>query len=35
VTCAVPPKPAAPAGLDAEAERAVQAITDQILARLK
>ncbi len=35
VTCAVPPKPAASAGLDAEAERAVQAITDQILARLK
>lgn len=37
VTCAIPPKPAEPAsaGVDAEAEKLVQAITDQILAGMK
>lgn len=35
VTCAVPAKHETAIGYDAEAERAVQAITDQILARLK
>ncbi len=36
VACAVPPAPEAPVvGLDAEAEAAVKAITDQILAQLK
>ena len=35
VTCAVPSKPEAVAGYDAEAEAAVQAITDQIMAQLK
>jgi L-fuculose-phosphate aldolase len=35
VSCQVPAKPEATVGLDAEAEAAVQAITDQILARLK
>jgi L-fuculose-phosphate aldolase len=35
VTCAVPPKEAATAGYDSEAEAAVQAITDQILAQMK
>lgn len=34
-TCAVPPKEAPPVGLDPEAEATVQAITEQILARLK
>jgi L-fuculose-phosphate aldolase len=35
VSCAVPPKPEAVAGYDAEAEAAVQAITDQIMAQMK
>jgi len=35
VSCAVPLKPEAVAGYDAEAEKAVQAITDQILAQMK
>ena len=35
VACAVPAKPEASAGYDSEAEAAVQAITDQILAQLK
>jgi len=35
VSCAVPPKETAGAGFDAEAEKAVQAITDQILAQMK
>lgn len=35
VTCAVPPREVSQADLDPEAEAAVQAITDQILARLK
>jgi L-fuculose-phosphate aldolase len=35
VTCSVPPKPEAVVGLDSEAEAAVQAITDQIMAKLK
>jgi L-fuculose-phosphate aldolase len=35
VQCAVPPRPGAEAGYDAEAEAAVQAITDQILAQMK
>jgi L-fuculose-phosphate aldolase len=35
VSCAVPPKQEATAGYDAEAEKAVQAITDQILAKIK
>ncbi len=35
VTCAVPPRQTPEAGLDPEAEAAVQAITDQIMARLK
>jgi L-fuculose-phosphate aldolase len=35
VTCAVPPKESAEAGFDPEAEAAVQAITDQIMARMK
>jgi L-fuculose-phosphate aldolase len=35
VTCAVPPRAAPEADLDPEAEAAVQAITDQIMARLK
>ncbi len=35
VSCAVPPKQEASAGYDAEAEKAVQAITDQILAQMK
>src|ERR1051325_10898367 len=35
VTCAVPPKEAPAAGYDADAEKAVQAITDQILAQMK
>ena len=35
VTCQVPQKPEPTVGLDAEAEAAVQAITDQILARLR
>lgn len=35
VTCAVPPRQAPEADLDPEAEAAVQAITDQIMARLK
>src|ERR1700753_603838 len=34
VGCQVPPSEMAPAGLDTDAEAAVQAITDQILARL-
>jgi L-fuculose-phosphate aldolase len=34
-TCAVPAKEAARSGFDAEAEKAVQAITDQILAQIK
>ena len=34
VTCAVTPKPEAPAGYDPEAEKAVQAITDQIMAQV-
>ena len=35
VSCAVPPKELPSTGYDAEAEKAVQAITDQILARMK
>lgn len=35
VACAVPPKEAATIGYDAEAEAAVKAITDQILAQMK
>jgi L-fuculose-phosphate aldolase len=35
VTCAVPPKEAPGAGFDPDAEKAVQAITDQILAKMK
>jgi len=35
VACAAPAKPEASAGYDSEAEAAVQAITDQILAQLK
>lgn len=35
VTCAVPPRQGPEADLDPEAEAAVQAITDQIMARLK
>jgi L-fuculose-phosphate aldolase len=35
VACAVPPKQDVAASLDTEAEAAVQAITDQILAQLK
>jgi L-fuculose-phosphate aldolase len=35
VACAVPGKPEATVGLDAEAEAAVQAITEQILAQMK
>src|SRR4051812_18943693 len=35
VSCAVPGKPEAVAGLDADAEKAVQAITEQILAQMK
>jgi len=35
VACAVPAKPEADAGYDSEAEAAVQAITDQILAQMK
>jgi L-fuculose-phosphate aldolase len=35
VTCAVPAKQEVTAGLDADAEKAVQAITDQILAQMK
>lgn len=35
VTCSVPAKPVPAAGFDAEAEAAVQAITDQIMSRLK
>jgi len=35
VTCAVPPKPSAGSGFDPEAEKAVQAITDQILAQMR
>ncbi|MCL4787342.1 MAG: class II aldolase/adducin family protein [Verrucomicrobia bacterium] len=35
VTCAVPPRESAGAGFDPEAEQAVQAITEQILARMK
>jgi len=35
VVCAAPSKEAEPAGYDAEAEKAVQMITEQILARLK
>jgi L-fuculose-phosphate aldolase len=35
VSCAVPPKTEASVGFDEEAEKAVQAITDQILAQMK
>ena len=35
VACAVPPKQESAAGLDADAEKTVQAITDQILAQMK
>ena len=35
VTCAIPAKESPGAGLDSEAEKAVQAITDQILAQMK
>jgi L-fuculose-phosphate aldolase len=35
VTCAVTPKPEAAVGYDPEAEQAVQAITDQIMAQLR
>ena len=35
VTCAIPPRPAAEAEFDPEAEKAVQVITDEILARWK
>ena len=35
VTCAVPPREAPAAGYDDEAEKAVQAITDQILSHMK
>jgi L-fuculose-phosphate aldolase len=35
VTCAVPPKETAGTGFDPEAEAAVQAITDQIMAQMK
>jgi L-fuculose-phosphate aldolase len=35
VTCAVPSQPAPDAGYDSEAEAAVQAITDQIMAQMK
>ena len=35
VACAVPPKGASVSGLDADAEAAVKAITDQILAQMK
>jgi L-fuculose-phosphate aldolase len=35
VSCAVPPRQESGAGFDAEAEKAVQAITDQILAQMK
>jgi len=35
VTCALPPKPEPVAGYDPQAEAAVQAITDQIMARMK
>jgi L-fuculose-phosphate aldolase len=35
VTCAVPPKESAGGGFDPEAEKAVQAITDQIMARIQ
>jgi hypothetical protein len=35
VTCQVPAKAEATAGVDAEAEAAVKAITDQILAQMK
>jgi len=35
VSCAVPPKELEATGLDSEAEKAVQAITDQILAKIK
>jgi L-fuculose-phosphate aldolase len=35
VSCAVPPKESASTDYDAEAEKAVQAITDQILAQMK
>ena len=34
-SCAVPPKQETSVGYDAEAEKAVQAITDQILAQMK
>jgi hypothetical protein len=35
VTCTVPPRPAMESDLDPEAEKAVQVITDEILARWK
>jgi len=35
VTCEVPAKETTGAGYDAEAEAAVQAITDEIMARMK
>jgi L-fuculose-phosphate aldolase len=35
VTCAVPPSAAPTVGFDADAEKVVQAITDQILAQAK
>ncbi len=35
VTCAVPPKQTGDAGLDAQAEALVQAITDQIMSKIK
>ena len=35
VACAVPAKESPTSGFDAEAEKAVQAITDQILAQMK
>jgi len=35
VSCAVPPKENSGAGLDPQAEAAVKAITDQILAQMK
>ncbi len=35
VSCAIPPKQEATVGYDDEAEKTVQAITDQILSRMK
>jgi len=35
VSCAIPPKPEVTVGYDEEAEKTVQAITDQILSQMK